>query len=116
MWCEVLDPARFSLVGFLVLVLSCAKISYGRVCELVDVERSLIPRENFLSEPRAEYVGEDMAVGTLVIQIPIRVLWWLKWVADREKTTPERLTEILVMRKLESMSEIDLSRSPRFGE
>jgi hypothetical protein len=79
-------------------------------------ERSLIPRPDHVSEPRGEYVGEEVAVGTLQIQIPIRALWWLKWVADREKTTPERLTEILVMRKLESMSEIDLSRSPRFGE
>lgn len=57
-----------------------------------------------------------MAVGTLVIQIPIRALWWLKWVADREHLSPEKLTEILVMRKLNSMPEIDLSRAPRFGE
>lgn len=62
------------------------------------------------------YVGGDVAVGTLQIQLPIRALWWLKWVADREKVTPERLTEILVMRKLESMGEVNLSRSPRFDE
>lgn len=80
------------------------------------MERGLIPRANFIREPRAEYVDATMAVGTLIIQVPIRALWWLKWVADREKTTPERLTEILVMRKLESMSEIDLSRSPRIDE
>ena len=80
------------------------------------MERALIPRANHVAEPRAEYVGEDMAVGTLVIQLPIRALWWLKWVAVREKTTPERLTEILVMRKLESMGEVHLSRSPRIDE
>ena len=71
---------------------------------------------DYLPEPRGVYVGEDVAVGTLVIQLPIRALWWLKWVADREGTKPERLTEILVMRKLESMPEVDLSRAPRFGE
>lgn len=80
------------------------------------MERSLIPRANYLTERREEYVGEDVAVGTAQIKIPVRALWWLKWVADREKTTPERLTEILVMRKLHSMPEVDLSRCPRFGE
>ncbi len=57
-----------------------------------------------------------MAVGTITIQIPIRALWWLKWVADREHRTPERLVEILVLRKLESMGEVDLNRSPRVDE
>ena len=74
------------------------------------------PRKDHLTGQRREYVEENMAVGTLTIQIPIRALWWLKWVADREKTTPEKLTEILVLRKLESMGEVHLSRSPAIDE
>lgn len=80
------------------------------------IPRELIPRAGHVTESRAEYVEENMAVGTITIQIPIRALWWLKWVADRERTTPERLTEILVMRKLDAMPEVDLTRSPKMGE
>lgn len=83
---------------------------------VVDCWRMDGPRADHLSCQRKDYEEPDMAVGTLTIQIPIRALWWLKWVADREKTTPERLTEILVMRKLESMPEVHLERSPAFGE
>lgn len=61
-------------------------------------------------------MGEDVAVGTITIQVPIRALWWLKWVADREKVKPERLVEILILRKLESMPEVNLARAPNFGE
>ena len=83
---------------------------------VVDCWRLDGPRKDHLAGQRREYVGETMAVGTLTIQLPIRALWWLKWVADREKTTPEKLTEILVLRKLESMGEVHLSRSPAIDE
>jgi hypothetical protein len=83
---------------------------------LIDCWRLDGPRKDHLAEQRKEYVGEDMAVGTITIQIPIRALWWLKWVADREKVTPERLVEILVLRKLESMGEVHLWRSPAIDE
>lgn len=57
-----------------------------------------------------------MAVGTVTIQLPIRAMWWVKHCALKEGVTERKWLEGVVLRALNRIDGVDLSRSPALGE
>lgn len=61
-------------------------------------------------------MGNDMAVGTVTVQIPIRAFWWVKHLAMKRHLTVEQWTRDVILLELNKTPDVDLSRAPAIGE
>lgn len=53
-----------------------------------------------------------MAVGGLLISLPIRACWWLAYLAKRDGMSARAYASAVLLRHLEQHPGVDLGRSP----